>query len=274
MKTLYAAIEANAGIQSAALIKHLNASGILNWKDLTKSNLNDFRDDLLESVASSSARTYLAVLKVILGRYEEEVNIPCKSYREVLKAKKEKCVKTFLTQEELHLLEETPAQGDIELMVKCQFLIGAYTGMRISDIKNITLENIEGKSLRYVSQKTSIESVIPCSQKVRDLIAYAAAINKPVSLMGYNKAIRRLCKRAGICETVKVFKGGKVKAGEKWQFISSHSARISFATNLAQCNVPILSISKLCGHSSVVTTQGYIVNTDVQLNEKAMDYLR
>lgn len=274
MKSLYEAITAHAGGQTQALLRHLNESGINEWTDLTKSNLSDFKDHLLASVATSTSRTYLAVLKGILARYEEDVNIPCKSYREVLKMKNEKCVKTFLNPNELRALEETQPNGQTEMLVKCQFLIGAYTGMRISDIKTVTPENIENGNVRYVSQKTSIEALVPCSERVAKLITVAASYQQDISLCGYNKAIRRLCKRAGITDKVKVFKAGKTIIGEKWEFVSSHTARISFATNLAACNVPVLSISKLCGHTSVTTTQHYIVDQAVKLNDLAMEYLQ
>lgn len=274
MKTLFEAISAHAGGQTQALLRHLNDSGIKDWAGLTKSNLSDFRDHLISSVATSSSRTYLAVLKGILARYEEDIDIPCKTYRDVLKMKNEKCVKTFLNPNELKALEETQPNGQTELMVKCQFLIGAYTGMRISDIKGVTPENIENGYIRYVSQKTSIEALIPCSERVARLITITASYKQDISLCGYNKAIRRLCKRAGITDKVKVFKAGKTIIGEKWEFVSSHTARISFATNLAACNVPILSISKLCGHTSVTTTQHYIVDQAVKLNDLAMEYLR
>ncbi|UVV52623.1 hypothetical protein NXY15_24270 [Bacteroides thetaiotaomicron] len=48
----------------------------------------------------------------------------------------------------------------------------------------------------------------------------------------FNNNIRNICRKAGITEAVKVFKAGKEVEGEKWEFVSSHTARRSFATNL------------------------------------------
>ena len=92
--------------------------------------------------------------------------------------------------------------------------------------------------------------------------------------MGYNKAIRRLCKRAGLTERVKVFKAGEHDKGEKWEFVSSHTARISFASNLANLGVPLIDISRMLGHTSVVTTQRYIINTKPELDARALRYFR
>lgn len=44
-----------------------------------------------------------------------------------------------------------------------------------------------------------------------------------------------------------------------WKFISSHTARRSFATNLYLRGGDLYMISKLMGHSSVTMTEGYIV---------------
>ena len=39
-------------------------------------------------------------------------------------------------------------------------------------------------------------------------------------------------------------------AGPKWQFMNSHAARRSFATNLFKAGVPVQFIMKITGHSS------------------------
>lgn len=272
-KDLYRAIEENSEKQATALKKHLAASGIRDWEDLTKSRLFEFRDRMLEQVAASSARTYMASLRAVMARYDSEMEIPCREYRDVLRMRNEKAVKTYLTPEELTLLERVETHGRVEDTVKHQFLIGAYTGMRISDIRTVTAENITDGILRYVSRKTSVKAAIPCSERLGEWISLVNGHGEDVSLAGYNNAIRRLCRRAGIDERVKVFRKGATETGEKWEFISSHSARISFATNLADCNVPILAISKMMGHTSVTMTQGYIASDIIRLNDQAMTYL-
>ena len=65
MKTLHEAINAHAGQHAPALAKYLNECGLNEWADLTRANLNDFRDHVAERVAQSSARTYFAVFKLV-----------------------------------------------------------------------------------------------------------------------------------------------------------------------------------------------------------------
>jgi site-specific recombinase XerD len=92
--------------------------------------------------------------------------------------------------------------------------------------------------------------------------------------MTYNRIIRRLCERAGITERVKVFKAGEHKKGQKWEYCSSHTARISFATNLANLGVPLLEVSKMMGHTTIQQTERYVVKTKAELDVKALKYFR
>ena len=273
MKTLQEAVQAKAGIQSKAILRYLGECGLNEWQDLTKANLYDFRDHVAERVAQSSARTYFAVLKAIMARYEEEVEF-CKDYKDILKAKNEKPIKTFLTMKELEQLEMAVVGSEVEQYVLDEFLIGAYTGMRISDAREVSEENMMNGYLSYVSIKTGIQAVVPLKEGIAERIRRVQANECNVSLVGYNKAIRRLCHRAGIVERVKVFKAGDHLKGYKWEYVSSHTARISFATNLANLGVPILEISKLMGHTSIQMTMRYIVNTQVELSSKALKYFQ
>lgn len=273
MRSLHETIQAKAGKQAPALLRYLNECGMNDWDDLTKANLNDFRDLILENVAQSSARTYFAVFKAILRRYEDDIEF-CKDFADILVAKNEKPVKTFLTMKELERLAQVEVKSEVEQYVLDEFLIGAYTGMRISDAREVSEENLANGCLSYVSIKTGIHAVVPLKEGMAERIERVQANEFKVSLPSYNEAIRRLCQRAGLTERVKVFKGGVHRKGEKWEFISSHSARISFATNLANLGVPLFEISKMMGHTSVNQTERYLVRSQVELSSKALKYFQ
>ena len=271
MCELMTAIRQGAGAQAPAIIKHLTASGIKEWKDLDKAHLFAFRDTLTREVAPTSTRTYIAILKAFLARYEDEEQF-CQEYRSILHAKKENPVKTYLTIPELKRLEQVRTDTPAEKQVLYQFLIGAYTGMRISDIREVTAENVTDGQLSYVSRKTAVHSVIPCSERVLGYILWVQHNEMEISLAGYNKALRRLCHRAGICDRVKVYKAGKTLTGPKYEYVSSHTARISFCTNLAKLHVPLLDISRMAGHTNTAMTERYIVNTNIELPNAALKY--
>lgn len=272
MKTLSQAINRKGTGVEQALAKSLSEAGINDWSDLTRSRLEDFKDILAEKVALSSERTYLAVLKAVMARYEDEVEIPCREFRDILKCRNDKPMKTYLTVAELGRLEQVAVKSGVEQYVLDEFIIGAYTGMRISDTKETTLENIQDGCLRYVSKKTGVHATVPLKKGLEERIRRAVANEDSVSLVAYNLAIRRLCKRAGINERVKVRKAGKEITGEKWQFVSSHTARISFCSNMSRLGVSLVDIARMAGHTSTTMTERYIATRDVKLPETAMGY--
>lgn len=270
--TLHEAIRTKGGQQAASLEKHLNAAGLNDWHDLTKARLNDFREYLDETVARSSAHTYLAVLRSILSRFEDEIDLPCKGFREVLKIKNERPHKTYLSQEEIERLERVEVRNDSEQYVLDEFLIGAYTGMRVSDSREVSIENVKDGYLTYVSLKTGVRATIPVSERTVERIERVRGTHMEMYLATYNDILRRLAERAGINEQTKVVKAGKHLCEPKFRLISSHTARISFCTNLARLKVPLLDISRLAGHTNTAMTERYIIPTQVELNETAMAY--
>lgn len=273
-KTLIEAVAANAKKQAPAIIKHLQLSGINDWKDLTKANLYDFRDMVTSCVSSSSARTYFATFKAILDRYSEESGIPCQDYRKILTAKEQRPVKTFLNMADLFLLEGVQPKGLLEEFVLNEFLVSAYTGMRISDVMAISLENVTGEFLSYVSMKTKVHAMVPMRPGLDRRIKWLQENALNISLAGYNNAIRRMCQRAGIDETVKVFKAGKEMEGPKWKFVSSHTGRISFCTCLASLGAGLQEIRRMAGHTTTAMTERYIVPSGIEISEKAMAFFR
>ena len=273
MRTLHEAIQAHAKGAAPALTRYLNECHLNDWQDLTKANLNDFRDHVTERVAQSTARTYFAVFKAILGRYADDADF-CKDYANILKAKNEKPVKTFLTMKELERLERVEVMNPNEQYVLDEFLIGAYTGMRISDAREISDENMTNGYISYVSIKTGVHAVVPMKTGIAERIRRVQANDYELPLATYNNILRRLCQRAGITERVKVFKAGEHKKGEKWQYVSSHSGRISFASNLANLGVPLIDISRMLGHQNIQTTMRYIVNTKPEIDPKALRFFQ
>lgn len=272
--TLIEAIRAKGGQQAAALEKHLSATGLNDWNDLTKTRLNDFREYLDETVARSTAHTYLAVFKAILARYEDEVHIPCKTFREVLRIKNERPHKTFLSQEEIERLERVKIRNASEQYVLDEFLIGAYTGMRVSDSREVSIENIHDGHLTYVSLKTGVRATIPVSERTVERIERVRHTTDGMCLSTYNSILRRLAERAGLNEMTKVVKAGRHLCEPKYRLISSHTARVSFCTNLARLKVPLLDISRLAGHTNTTMTERYIIPTTVELDETALAYFR
>lgn len=266
------AIIRETGRQARALIKHLEACEIFDWPALMgKDGIYTLRDELRETCAPSSARTYMATMKGFLARHDEERGV-CKDYRKILKNKADKAVKTWLNKRELGQVEAVAGLTPTESLVRARFLIGAYTGMRISDAMEVSESNVSGGMMTYVAKKTGTEATVPCPEKVMRLISYVQANDQYISLMTYNKLLKKICYKAKVFAKVKTHTAGETKEGPKWLFVSSHTARISFATNLANAGVPLVQLAGMMGHTSTTMTERYIVNKSVKLSERAMEY--
>ena len=132
--------------------------------------------------------------------------------------------------------------------------------------------NIQNGVLTYVSKKTSTRATIPAKPCVWGYIETVQSYEGDVCLMTYNRIVRELARRAGISKEVKIYKAGESKTVKKWEALSSHSARISFCTNLAAAGCSLNDVAKLAGHSSPSMTQRYVCDYEVNLPAKAMAY--
>lgn len=78
----------------------------------------------------------------------------------------------------------------------------------------------------------------------------------------YSKSIKKIAKYAGFNEKVIFYRTekGKLveKTFEKWQLMSTHTARRSFATNAYLSGVPTLVIMRITGHSTEHSFMRYI----------------
>lgn len=275
MKTLFEAVESKGGRNGRFVVKHLEGAGIMGWNDCTKLNLSEFPDYLLRAgVCQSTACQYVAVLKAVLNRYDETGVIPCTNIKEALKCRNEKAQKIYLTEPELERLERVETKNDRELFVKLCFLISVKTGMRVSDTLRASESNASGGMFRYVSQKTSIEACVPISAKTLGWISAVNALEVSPNASTYEVIIKRLCERAGIDEPVKLFRAGVEKTEPKWKFVTSHTARVTFATSLSQLKIPIQDIAVMMGHATPAVTANYIVRTAPKMDERAMAYFK
>ena len=236
------------------------------WENITKVRLQAFIDYMGERLSPNSVNQYAKKLKAVLNLYSDEVTLP-RGFAKVLTPKTCASTAVYLTEDEIQKLIDYTPHNIREEYVRDLFVICAFGGMRHSDALNLNESNFVGDSLQYVSVKTKIHTVVPLKPIVREYI-----LNRPrieIDDTTYNNIIRRICEKCGINDRVKIFKAGKELEGEKYEYVSSHTARRSFASNLYLRGVDLYTISKMLGHTSVKTTEGYI-QADIRTNSKEL----
>lgn len=197
-----------------------------------------------------------------------------KDYGKVLQHKTDASQHVYLNETEIHKIMDYEPKTTAEQVIKNWFLIGCLTGARHSDYITFTPRNIQDGELRYVSIKTHHNTVVPLSPYAEKLIRddYEKGYNNiHYSDVYFNRILKRICKNSGINDQVSLYFSGKFSEGEKWQYIASHCARRSFATNLYRNKVDIYTISRLCGHSSVEMTKHYIC-CGPQIDESVLQF--
>lgn len=155
---------------------------------------------------------------------------------------------------------ELPAYLD---RVRDRFMIGAFTGLRFSDFTRITPASISPDAITNVNVKTGTRVVIPLHWVVRQIIDKCDGIlPTSISNQKMNDYIKLVAKRAGIeYHVIKHRTNGGVRTGEtfkKWELVTTHTARRSFATNAYLAGVPTVSIMKITGHKTERSFLKYI----------------
>ena len=136
------------------------------------------------------------------------------------------------------------------------FLIGAYTGLRYSDLVNVTESDIVDDFAEVTAIKTDKMTLIPFNHKVvKEIRLKHNGLPKAISNQKINKYIKIVCERVPQLHTTvsRTSTVGGVKLttkSPKYKRIQTHTARRSFVSNLILQGIPPLDICQITGHSS------------------------
>ncbi|MCY1720137.1 site-specific integrase [Prolixibacteraceae bacterium Z1-6] len=173
----------------------------------------------------------------------------------------------FLTEEELLDLWElyhSKKMSDHYYPVLRHFLFMCFTGLRISDLKEVTFDNIQNNRLVFFpvktkgSKKTGVK--VPLNKYANELITdegrKEGMLFNMVSEVRMNKRLKEIATAAGIPKK-----------------ISNHSGRHTFATIYLQKTKDVAGLQKLLGHSNINQTMVYvhINDDDLKLNMDTFD---
>ena len=161
------------------------------------------------------------------------------------------------------------------------FLIGAFTGLRVSDYNQLTEHNIstvEGvKIVKVKAKKTGRVAAIPIHPIVDAILTMNGG--KPPHRMpdqAINDNIKDVCEDAGIdgLEYIERTKGGVKLIEKKYRFelVKTHTARRSFCTNAYLSGMSTLDIMSISGHKTETAFMKYIKVTPEQVAIKMSEH--
>ena len=147
-------------------------------------------------------------------------------------------------------------------LARGKFLIGAFTALRVSDFTRIEELNIKDNIIRIRTDKNDYPVVIPVHWVVREILDRGFNLAEKISDQKINKQIKVLCRYTGIKDPIVLtkFENGKridiVK--DKCDWVTTHTARRSGATNMFKAGIPSISIMKITGHKTEKSFLKYI----------------
>ena len=245
------------------LLSELNHAFIMNFDLYMRSHC---------AIGNNTAVKYIQFLrKVIRLALQNEwiTRDPFANFKATLK----ETTRTFLSQSELDALQYKEFDIPRLAQIRDIFLFSCYTGLAYIDIFKLSPQDItigiDGEKWIITHRtKTETRSPIPLLPQALEIIARyrnkpdLVAHNKLLPVISNQKTNAFLKEIAALCGITKN--------------LTFHMARHTFATTVTLTNgVPIETVSKMLGHTSIETTQIYskVVDTKIshdmkQLREK------
>ena len=237
----------------------------INW-------LNDYSTFMKSlNYSPSSINKDLQLIKQII-RYADNNDINITRIVFNSKSLKTSTITHYLNENELELVFNFKTSNKALENTRRLFLIGATTGLRVSDLMKIKTFNIANGMIELTTIKTSQNIIIPINPRVKDFIEEIKPLAHPV----FNRNLKKLFKAIGLNEITKGYIKGKdnkrlLGMYPKHLLLASHSMRRTFATNLYG-KLPTMVIMAITGHTTEKSFLTYIKKPQRDFAERLKEY--
>ena len=230
----------------------------IRLKDVSTEWLTKFQSWLLKrDLMPSSVRRYMLSMKSAFNQAVRERKLVSSPARNLPPIKVPQTLKDILTIEDIRKLDATPINGVLGAEVRRAFLFACFTGLRISDIRELRWRNIADERLMIVMHKTQRALEIPIHESAR----------KYLERNGSDYVFPLVSKSTTNC-IIYLSKWAKEAGVDKK--IGWHTARRSFASIAVSVGIDQYVISKLLGHASIQHTSLYS-QVPMPVKQKALD---
>jgi len=248
----------------------LKRKGKLNFDDINKTLYDDFVAYLQteKNQANNTVGKNISILLMFAREAQNAGFIKDASKFAGLKSFRESVFNIYLTEEELNHIYSFDFKKDSALdHMRDYFILGCRTALRFSDFTRIKKEYMyfdNGEEfLKIRAIKTRQEVIIPVHWQVREIMQkYDYRLPRAISNTNANIYIKDVGKACGLNQTyVKAkTKGGRIVETEfeKWEMMTTHTARRTGATLLFKAGFLAQSIMQITGHTSEASFLKYI----------------
>lgn len=253
-----------------------------------------FADELVkyflevDKLSRNSAGRYVKYIKTVCTDAGNNGHETHPQLRQI-KGLSEKGLKIYLTFEELGKIEKSPFLREALINAKDWLIIGCYIGQRVSDLLVLTRENLKVRNgiemIELTQKKTGKRVAIPLHPEVKGVLdKNNGDFPHHIPSQKFNDHIKDICKIAGLKEKIAGAKMVEVgeKNGkkiwrkvpgvyEKWELVSTHICRRSFASNFYG-EIPTAILKTITGHSTEAQFLDYIGKTQNDFAMQLADY--
>jgi integrase len=227
--------------------------------------------------------TYISILRAVVNKASLNGIPTHPQFKQIkaIKQVKEPDEIIILTEAEQELIKKVKLERDAYINARKWLLLGCLIGQRAGDLLNITENNIKDvkgmKVIELKQKKTGKQVAIPLLPLAIEI--FESGLPYKISLENFNSYCKEICKEAKINTIVKgkmrIDKKRTLTAGhyEKWQVISSHVCRRSFATNFYG-RIPTSVLMNITAHSTETVFLNYIGKTTYDNAYQMLEYFK
>jgi len=244
----------------------------LNFSTIDIDFYKDFNSFMakVKDYAPATMGKHVSTLKTFLREATETgINTNLKFQSKAFKVVETESDSIALSEEELNAMYLLNLSNNTRLeKVRDLFIIGACTGLRFSDFTDIKPDNIKkddkGFILDIIQFKTKNQVVVPLNKVSLEILQkYDNQLPPAITNQKFNEYIKEIAQMVEALhepQTRAITKGGKQfeETVPKWQLVSSHTARRSFATNAYERGTPAISLMQISGHRTEKSFISYI----------------
>ena len=227
---------------------------------------------------ASTVNSNLCWLSRLMFRAVSKRIIRCNPFENAKYEKEEKKIRFLQKSDVMKLMAMRMNDREAE-QARQMFVFSCFTGLAISDMENLQYRHIQTAAdrqryIRKERQKTKVEFIVPLHPIAEAIISHCRneqARNEEqqtVKEKGDSLVFQPHCSRSVMGKNLSIVG----KACGIRQRLSYHMARHTFGTMCLSAGIPIESIAKMMGHTSISSTQIYAQVTDNKIS-KDMDRL-
>ena len=228
-----------------------------SFKNICESDLNEYIAYMFKNkLSSSSVNRNISSIKAFYLFLIKRKIIMISPAAEIITPKQERYLPSSMSELEVEKLLNSPKSSiRIEIRDKAMIEMLYATGMRISELVNLKLNNVDtNRCVVKVLGKGSKERLIPFGENALEALNLYLNIrpssnSKEVFLSNRKRRLSRVT----FWQRIKIY----LKRENLKLSISPHTLRHAFATHLLNRGADLRSVQLLLGHSDLSTTQIY-----------------